>query len=173
MSCLENYSNVQIHEIFPHSLVEERQPLKLVVSGQYRVGGHLPMMFEENFFYIQAGVKTRLNWKRAIRNGCTSEEMWNIVILHQYRIELFEEFKKVPNAARLKGSSYKKSQELVQELEDLEYDLQFFWHFTLDHNFHHWWNRVQGCLCFGDPPGETRSVSKICKLHNSELSDEN
>lgn len=153
----------------PHSLVEEYRPLKAEVSGQYRVGGHLPMMFEENFFYTQDEVKTFLNFNLAIRNECTSKEMWNILILHEYRKQLFEEFAKIWEQDQFQLHSYKRTQKLVQELEDLEYDLQFFWHFPLNHNFHSWWQLVVGCKCYSHIPGETRVVSKVCKLHNSEL----
>ena len=146
----------------PHSLVEEYCPLKAEVSGQYRVGGHFPMMTPELFVYSD-GVNHLLNWSLAIKKGCTSNDMWNIVILHQCRIEIFKDLRNTKD--------YKKIQKLVQEVEDIEYDLQFFWRWPLDHNMHSWWFRSPGCKCDYYPNAllEGRGISKHCKLHNLEL----
>lgn len=144
----------------PHSLVEESRPLKAEISGQYRVGGHYPMMTPELFRY-SSSTKHLLDWDIAIRHKLTSEEMWNIVILHQCRIEIFNDFRITFDDEKI--------QKLVQELEDVEYDLQFFWHFPMDHNCHSWWWQVTGCLCFGEFRGLTRVINKQCKLHNSEI----
>ena len=133
----------------------------------YDILDQFPMMFQEDFYYVDDGNLSKpkqvlLNWKLAMQNKCSSDDMWNIVILHECRRKIFKDFRANP--------SYNKQQELVQELEDLEYDLQFFWHFPLDHNWHNWWWHVSGCKCSPHSYlGETRIISKDCKLHNSEV----
>ena len=149
----------------PHSLLLERRPLKAEGSDGYRVGGpnDFPMMFPDNFYYDHNGIRNVLNWKLAQYNKCSSDDMWNIILLHHHRIEVMDKFHCIWQPNQL--------QELVQELEDIEYDLQFFWHLPMDFNYHTFWSKVEGCTCVHSliPRAETRIISKNCELHNSEL----
>lgn len=122
----------------------------------------------EEFYYVEvrSGLRVQilLNWCFAKANNCTRDDMKNIIALHHYRVEIFNKIKF--------SKSIIEQQKLVQEIENIEFDLQYFWHISMDHTMHSWWNRTPGCLCRTQhlsPEVIHRIISKHCRLHNAEL----
>ena len=95
----------------------------------------------------------------AKKQKLTKEEIEGLEGLHLYRVTLFEEFRKI------KKLSKSEIQELVLELEDLEYNMQWVWKFPEDRLFHTWWNEVPNCSCNHNTFGKPRNISKKCKVH--------
>ena len=58
----------------------------------------------------------------------------------------------------------------VEQIEALEYVMQWLWGFPLDKNYHGYWNKIKGCSCpsgdsemtFGTP---YRRIRTSCKWH--------
>ena len=94
----------------------------------------------------------------------TKKDVGGLTSLHALRLELFQEFKKAKNL------SADEIQELVLELEDLEFNMQWVWKFNEDKLFHTWWHEVPNCSCesylnlFGRP----RVINPKCIIHGGE-----
>jgi len=81
--------------------------------------------------------------------------------LHILRLELFQEFKKAKNLSK------EEIQELVLELEDLEFNMQWVWKFNENKDFHTWWHEVPNCSCesYMNLFGRPRAINEKCLIH--------
>ena len=94
----------------------------------------------------------------------TQKAVDGLTKLHVLRVELFQEFNNV------KDMNKQEIQELVLELEDLEFNMQWVWKFKEDKTFHTWWHEVPNCSCesylnlFGRP----RVIDRKCIIHGED-----
>lgn len=97
----------------------------------------------------------------AKKQKLTETEINGLKDLHSYRLELFERFETVKDLTKIE------IQELVLELEDLEYNMQWVWKFNQDKLFHTWWHEVPNCSCksYLNRFGKPRIVDPGCMIH--------
>jgi hypothetical protein len=101
-----------------------------------------------------------LNPQLVENQNLTQADVDGILDLHDERIELFEKFE----FASILPKSF--VQEMVLELEDLEYIMQASWGFKQNRNMHTWWNRVPGCTCSKSQDFQPeRKIDKNCPIH--------
>ena len=86
----------------------------------------------------------------------------NILQLYDERVELFEKFV----FADILPKSF--VQEMILELEDLEYLMQAHWNFKQDSNYHTWWCQIPGCTCnqLEQRDGQPKVFNETCKFHS-------
>lgn len=99
-------------------------------------------MTPDRFIYKDLNGNTaNLNWELAQRQGCSDDELEAIVNSHIRRAVIFEEM------AAYKNTAIDELQRCASELEELEFELQAYWHFEPDRNHHTWWLFVPHCRC--------------------------
>lgn len=81
----------------------------------------------------------KLNWDLAQTNGLTNGEMQAIIDCHTRRIVIFDLMKKTDDREELR--------DFADEIEQLEYEMQAYWHFPRDRDYHTWWLVVPKCNC--------------------------
>jgi hypothetical protein len=109
-----------------------------------------------------------LNTHLIKKQKLTSKDVEGLNQLHASRLELFQEFKKA------KTLNEQEIQELVLELEDLEFNMQWVWKFNEDKNFHTWWHEVPNCSCesYMNLFGRPRVINNKCIIHGSNLEND-
>ena len=112
---------------------------------------------------------SNLNPRLIKQQGLTVEDVISLNALHKEREELFDKFE----TNNLKKLSREEIDELILELEDLEFIMQRVWKFDENRKRHTWWNKMPNCSCriVGNYGKETkRIIDKGCPIHGkSEL----
>lgn len=80
----------------------------------------------------------QLNEKLAQKQGCTDQEIINLVNLHQYKLSVFDLMEATDDVAELRR--------LADIVKSIEFELQKNWHFPQNADFHEWY-RVPKCTC--------------------------
>lgn len=121
------------------------------------------MKREDFFFEDEEGIAILLNWDLAKRQGCL-DELWLIVDAHTRRVALFRKMAETPveEKARLTDLAY--------GVECIEYELQGYWKFKQDRNYHSWWFKVPHCRCptidnYGVLFIGRRIITESCPIH--------
>ena len=105
--------------------------------------------------------RVSLNPQLVKQQGLSQQDVDGILDLHEERLELFEKFEFAP----ILPKSY--VQEMVLELEDLEFIMQASWGFKQDRSKHTWWCEVPGCTCGYklQEMGQPRKIDENCPIH--------
>lgn len=104
----------------------------------------------DRFIYKDLNGNTApLNWELAQSQGCSDEEMEAIVNSHIRRVVIFAEMAAYNFAemAAYKNTAIDELRRCAAELEELEFEMQAYWHFKHDRNHHTWWLFVPHCRC--------------------------
>lgn len=96
---------------------------------------------EEFHYFDELGTKVPLNHALAIRQGCDDKDMWLITDAHTRRIIAFKAMSDVPE------EEVKALRSIAYVVECIEYELQGYWHFKQDRDFHTFWFKVPHCKC--------------------------
>ena len=99
-------------------------------------------MTPKDFHYFdERGTVVMLNHPLAVKQGCDDREMWLITDAHTRRIAIFKQMAEVPveDVRALRALAY--------VVECIEYELQGYWHFKQDRDYHTFWFRVPHCRC--------------------------
>lgn len=106
----------------------------------------------------------RLNESLAKQQKVTSEQLANLVRLHERKLMLFDQMQELdPHTQQAKLKA------LAAVFEQIEYQLQENWNFTQDRNFHEWY-LVPHCSCpqldNQDRKGTPyRVITQTCPIH--------
>lgn len=106
----------------------------------------------------------RLNSNLIMNKGLTTDEVFELISLHQQKLQIFDAMEKTNHPAKLK--------ELAAQVTEIEFAMQKAWHFTQDANFHEWY-RVPKCLCPKMDNVDARGTSfrvttQNCPIHGWE-----
>lgn len=68
---------------------------------------------------------------------------------------------------------YGEPHEVVEQIEGLEYTMQYLWGFSFDRKYHRYWKEVSGCICpkldNQDPLYHgVRITDTTCKFHGNK-----
>lgn len=119
---------------------------------------------------------TNLNSVLIVQQNCSKEDIKNILYWHDIRESVFSNMQKIVDVDPSCKNTMDIMRGFVQLVEEIEYQLQYYWHFPLDRNKHSWWYQSPGCTC---PTFENRIryatgeriTSNKCVLHGDN--DEN
>lgn len=105
----------------------------------------------------------KLNWDLAQAKGLTNDEMQAIIDCHTRRVVIFDLMTRTDDSDEL--------HDFADEIEQLEYEMQAYWHFERDRDYHKWWLVAPKCKC---PKMDNRDLMYFgrriivgsCPVHN-------
>jgi len=114
-------------------------------------------------------IHSNLNPRLIKQQGISEDDVISLNAIHIEREELFDKFE----MHNLKKLLREEIDELILELENLEFIMQSVWRFDENRKKHTWWNKMPNCSCrmVGRYGKEiTRIIEDGCPIHGkSEL----
>lgn len=99
------------------------------------------MKAKEFHYFDERGTEIHLNHELAMKQGCDDREMWLITDAHTRRIAIFKQMSNTPR------EDIRQLRSLAYSVECIEYELQGYWHFKQDRDFHTFWFKMPHCSC--------------------------
>jgi len=90
--------------------------------------------------------KAKLNTGLMMENGLSTDEIKNIIKLHEEIKNIFNKEQEIIDSGEI---VYEKDQlkEMDKRIKEIEFELQKLWHFNQDEEYHSWWFRQPACSC--------------------------
>ena len=86
--------------------------------------------------------------------------------IHRKRLNIFKDIEKTNDISELRV--------LAKRVDDIDFELQDYWGFKRDKDYHTWWFQMPKCSCsidenWGLVGSSERSIDDLCVFHGTQL----